>query len=140
MLELLLGLVALVFPLTLVAVFMHGGLAFFLIARAAVIRVVTGARPTHVWPEGGLAVLLRSPLKAVMNLEGLTAGRDARAGGTELFERPDAGSRVLCTLPADAVVTYRRTEGDFLCVETADHLVGYLPASACVPEPSPSRP
>lgn len=134
MLELLLGLVVLVIPLmTLVAVFMYGGLAFVLIARAAIIGVVTRARPKQFWPEGGLALMLRSPLRALMNPD-LQTDRDTGPGGTELFERPDVGSRVLCTVPKDALVTYCNTEGDFLCVETADRLVGYVPTSACVPE------
>lgn len=124
--------------LILFAVFLYGGLALVLIARAAIIGIVARGRPKRFWwPEGGLALMLRTPVSVLMNPDPEAAARDTGLGGTELFERPDFESRVLCTLPEDAVVTYCNTESDFLRVETADSLVGYVRASACVPETLP---
>lgn len=54
--------------------------------------------------------------------------------GASLFERPDEWSRVLRELPGDAVVTYSGEEGRFLRVTTPDKIVGYVLASACIPD------
>jgi hypothetical protein len=54
--------------------------------------------------------------------------------GASLFERPDEWSRVLRELPGDMVVTYAGADGRFLRVTTDDNVVGYVLASACIPD------
>jgi hypothetical protein len=49
---------------------------------------------------------------------------------TPVYEKPDGWSDVISHLPENAAVTVLGTEGNFLKVSTADHVIGYISRSA----------
>ena len=53
--------------------------------------------------------------------------------GIPIYEWPDGLSAIVRRLPANAVVTFCGTEGEFLRVRTDDATVGYASISACRP-------
>jgi len=69
--------------------------------------------------------------KALATLAQLDSSSNAPipSGRTVMYEKPDGWSRVVCELPEHAVVTVLGTEGHFLKVTTAEHIVGYIAQS-----------
>ena len=53
--------------------------------------------------------------------------------GIPIYEWPDGLSAIVRRLPANAVVTFCGTEGEFLRVKTDDAAIGYASISACRP-------